>query len=94
MLKIRGPQIKAARNLLGWSVRDLARHAAMDIADVQDVEEGTVQKRGFKNAEIIQVTLEGAGIEFIDDVGVQFRPKGLEGMVVDRAGPATNGSLT
>jgi hypothetical protein len=52
----------------------------MDTADVQDVEDGTLQKRRFKNAEIIQATLEGAGIEFIDDVGVQFRPKGLEGM--------------
>jgi hypothetical protein len=80
---IKGPQIKAARALLGWRVRDLGRHAAMDTADVQDVEDGTLQKRRFKNAEIIQATLEGAGIEFIDDVGVQFRPKGLEGMADD-----------
>lgn len=87
---IRGPQIKAARALLGWSVRDLARHASMDIADVQDVEDGTSQNWRFKNAEVIKATLEGAGIEFIDDVGVRFRPKGLEGMVVSEH-PETSG---
>ena len=30
---ITGAQIKAARVLLGWSVRDLARRAAIEIAE-------------------------------------------------------------
>ena len=38
---ITGAQIKAARVLLGWSVRDLARRAAIEIADVQDVEDAS-----------------------------------------------------
>ena len=36
---ITGAQIKAARMLLGWSVPDLARRAAMNIADTQELEE-------------------------------------------------------
>jgi hypothetical protein len=34
---ITGAQIKAARMLLGWSVPDLARRAAMNIADTQEL---------------------------------------------------------
>jgi predicted DNA-binding ribbon-helix-helix protein len=35
---ITGPQIQAARMLLGWSVPDLARRAAKNIAETQELE--------------------------------------------------------
>jgi transcriptional regulator with XRE-family HTH domain len=73
---ITGPQIKAARALLGWSVPDLARRAGMEIAEIQEIENARRRpKRKLNNAEVIQATLEDAGIELIDSVGVQFRPK-------------------
>jgi hypothetical protein len=59
---ITGPQIKAARALLGWSVPDLARRASIEIAEIQDIENVTrPPKRRLSNAEIIQATLEDAG---------------------------------
>jgi transcriptional regulator with XRE-family HTH domain len=93
---ITGPQIEAARRLLRWSVSDLARRAGMEIADVQDIENATRSpKWRLQDLAIIRATLEDVGMEFIDAVGVHFRPPGLEGgIVIDRARPATNGSLT
>jgi transcriptional regulator with XRE-family HTH domain len=69
---ITGAQIKAARVLLGWSVRDLARRSAIEIADVQDVEEEL--KPAQRHVGAIQGALEDAGITFIDSVGVELRP--------------------
>jgi hypothetical protein len=70
---ITGHQIKAARALLGWSVRDLARRAAIDIAETQELEDaGRLPKRRLKDLEIIQAILEDAGIMFIDSVGVRL----------------------
>jgi len=72
---VTGAQIKAARALLGWSVRDLARHAAITIADVQEVENATeLPRRRLVDAIAIQRALEEGGIKFIDSVGVQFPP--------------------
>ena len=72
---ITGSQIKAARLLLGWSVPDLARRAAMNVADTQQLEE-TVKRprRRLKDLAIIQAILEDVGIEFIDSIGVQLWP--------------------
>ena len=67
-----GPQIKAARVLLGWSVRDLARRAAIEIADVQDIENAPEPPK--RHMETIRAALEDAGIQFIDSVGVELRP--------------------
>jgi transcriptional regulator with XRE-family HTH domain len=76
---ISGPQIKAARALLRWSIRDLARRTGMDIADVQDLENTTKgPDRRHNDLAVIQAILEEAGIEFIDSVGVQLRPPDLE----------------
>jgi hypothetical protein len=55
-----GPQIKAARALLGWSVRDLARRAAIEISDVQDAEDASRPKE--RHVTSIRVALEDAGI--------------------------------
>ena len=72
---------------------DLARRAGMEIANVQDIENATRSpKWRLQDLAIIRATLEDVGMEFIDAVGVHFRPPGL-GMVIDRPRPA-NGSLT
>ena len=72
---ITGSQIKAARMLLGWSVPDLARRAAMHIADAQELEETAKRpRRRLKDLAIIQAILEDVGIEFIDSIGVQLWP--------------------
>jgi hypothetical protein len=92
---ITGPQIAAARGLLRWSVLDLAQHAGLDVTVIQELEsDSEVPYRQRNNLALIQTLLEEAGIKFIDSVGVQFQPPGLEGMVVDGGGPSTNRSLT
>ncbi len=78
---ITGPQIQAARTLLGWSVRDLARRTGLDIAGIQELESvAKVPYRRRDDLALVQTILEEAGIEFIDSVGVQFRPPDLEGI--------------
>ncbi len=75
---ITGPQIQAARTLLGWSVRDLARRTGLDIAGIQELETlAKVPNRSRNDLGLIQAILEEAGIAFIDSVGVQFRPPDL-----------------
>ena len=44
---ITGPQIKAARTLLGWRIPDLTRRTGIDIADIQELET-MAEKAGFK----------------------------------------------
>ena len=76
---ITGPQIQAARKLLGWSIRDLARRTGLDIAGIQVLESvAKVPNRRRNDLALIQAILEEAGIEFIDSGGVQFRPPHLE----------------
>ena len=75
---ITGPQIQAARTLLGWSIPDLARRTGISIADIQEAESGAKPpNRRLDDLALIQTILEGAGIEFIESVGVQFRPLDL-----------------
>jgi hypothetical protein len=76
---ITGAQITASRALLGWSMRDLARHAALEIADVQEAEKLVkMPKRRLTDMLAIQHALQDAGIEFIDSVGVQLLPAELK----------------
>jgi hypothetical protein len=72
---INGPQITAARALLGWSIPDLARRTGIDIANIQEAETAAKPpSRHLRDLELIQAILADAGIKFIDSVGVQFRP--------------------
>lgn len=75
---VSGAQIRAARALLGWSVRDLARRAVVSIATVNLIEDATglpSTTRGQLDA--IQSTLEAEGIEFLNGEapGVRLRHK-------------------
>ena len=76
--KITGAQIRAARALIRWSAKDLARAASVGAATVSraEVEDGhpTITTA---NLRAMQVALEAAGVEFIHGsgggVGVRFR---------------------
>ena len=75
---ITGAQIAASRVLLGWSLRDLARRAGLDLARVQEAETSAkMRKRCLRDLAAIQQTLQDAGIKFIDAVGVQLLPREL-----------------
>ena len=85
---ITGAQITAGRALLGWSIRDLARHAALDIARVQEAETSVkMPRRRLPEVTAIQQALQDAGIEFIDSVGVQLLPGELMDKSGDRSPP-------
>ena len=75
---ITGPQITAARTLLGWSIPDLGRRTGISISDIQEAESATeLQSWRPSDLTLIQAILEEAGIEFIESVGVQLRPLDL-----------------
>jgi DNA-binding transcriptional regulator YiaG len=84
---ITGPQITAARTLLGWSIPDLARRTGINIADIQEAESGAkLPNRRLDDLALIQTILEEAGIEFIESVGVQFRPLELNSIMIGDRG--------
>jgi hypothetical protein len=73
-----GPQCRAARGLLGWSVAQLAQAAGVAWRTIQRAEasEG-VPRMHIATLEKIQAALEAAGVEFIQrsnsGVGVRLR---------------------
>lgn len=65
-------QLRAARALAGWSARELAERAGVDITTVQRMERHDGQVRGnAATVEKILSALEASGIEFINDDGRQ-----------------------
>lgn len=59
-------QIKAARALLGWTVRDLAANAELGFSTLVRLEQAKGVPGGHvKTLEAVKNTLEKAGIEFI-----------------------------
>jgi transcriptional regulator with XRE-family HTH domain len=75
---ISGAQVRAARAMLGWSVRDLARRASVSIAAVQLIEEATGLPSTIREQlDAVQATLQGGGIEFLDGAapGLRLHPK-------------------
>ena len=79
-MTISGAQVRAARGLLGWTVRDLARRAIVSIANVHTIEESRpVPSDMTAKLAALQETLEAVGIEFTDGnaPGVRLRPGAL-----------------
>lgn len=75
---ISGAQVRAARALVGWTVRELAQRAVVSIATVNMIEDaGGLPSTAAANIAAIQATLEAAGIEFLggDAPGVRLHPK-------------------
>ncbi len=60
-------QCKMARVAVGWGVRDLAREASVSTDTVARLERGETLKQSTIDA--IRVTLEAAGVEFIEENG-------------------------
>ncbi len=78
---ISGPQVRAARALLGWTAKDLAQKANIGVSTVQRMENsGGVPNVHAANLASIQSALENAGIEFTEEdesggIGVRLRKK-------------------
>jgi transcriptional regulator with XRE-family HTH domain len=77
---ITGAQVRAARALLGWTAKELARKANIGISTVQRIENAA----GPPNVQVanlasIQATLEAAGIEFTngDAPGIRMRARAI-----------------
>ena len=76
---ISGTQIRAARDLLGWTVRDLAGRAVVSVSTVNLIENAKgLPSTTRKQVEAVRATLKEAGIEFLegDAPGVRLYPKG------------------
>jgi transcriptional regulator with XRE-family HTH domain len=73
---ISAAQIRAARGLLGWTPRELARRAILSDATVYALEHVVGLAANVDALAGVQATLEAAGIEFLDDSdapGVRLR---------------------
>ncbi len=65
---ITAEQIRGARAMLRWSARRLAEEAGLSWPTIQRMEAATGVPGGLsRNLELIQKTLEAAGIIFIDE---------------------------
>jgi predicted transcriptional regulator len=71
----REKQVKAARCLLGWSQRDLARRARVGLSTVADFERGA-RDPIHNNVAAIMRALEEGGIKFVPN-GVLMREAGV-----------------
>jgi transcriptional regulator with XRE-family HTH domain len=67
---ITGPQIRAARGLLGWSRAELSRQSGISASAIHRFENGHHDSRE-RTLAAIQTALVKAGVEFIGLVGVQ-----------------------
>lgn len=65
-------QIKAARALLDWTQADLAKTSGLHLNVINNIERGTTNPRK-GTLEKIQSTLEGQGILFIGNRGVELK---------------------
>lgn len=70
---MRGPQVRAARELLGMSQQDLAARADMSVSTVRDIENGTGDPRR-SSIEAIEDFLISQGIRFVQTPGVIGMP--------------------
>jgi transcriptional regulator with XRE-family HTH domain len=68
---ITGPQIRAARGLLGWSRAELSRQSGVSASAIGRFENGRHDSRESTLA-AIETTLAEGGVEFIGSVGVQL----------------------
>jgi transcriptional regulator with XRE-family HTH domain len=71
-------QIKAARTILGWGVRDLARKTELASGTITRIEGGKEAMSG--SLRKIRQVLEEAGIDFPDEYTLSYR------RMVDMAG--------
>ncbi len=74
---ISGAQIRAARALLGWTQNRLAISSGVSHPTIQRMESSGTGRSAAGNVQKVEITLEAAGIEFIEEngggIGVRFR---------------------
>jgi ribosome-binding protein aMBF1 (putative translation factor) len=70
---ISGGQVKAARQLLGWSPKQLADKARLSRSSVLVCESGEKRQYGWI-VEAIECALESAGVQFLEGATPQIRP--------------------
>jgi transcriptional regulator with XRE-family HTH domain len=73
---ILGPQVRAARLLLGWSQAQLSSATDISIHTIQKFEKGLTKPQA-RTVSAMRDALELAGIDFMDSVGVHLRPDKL-----------------
>jgi len=66
------PQIKAARALLSWTQRDLAKISGVSLAAIAQIESGAGNPRA-ETLVMLQHAFEKYDVEFSDDPGVRIR---------------------
>lgn len=74
---ITGPQIRAARSLIGWTQEELAAEAGVSVDSVKRAERSTSDPRS-STLEAIRLAVEKAGVIFLeagDDGGSGVRFK-------------------
>lgn len=71
-----GKQIRAARVLAGWDIKDLAPRAGLSVTAVQNIETGAIPKPS--TIERIVKAFSDGGIEFTDNQGVRCKPQGVD----------------
>ena len=65
---ITAEQIRGARGMLRWSAKNLADRSGLGAATIQRMEAASgVPTSSARNVEIVQRTLEDAGIEFTEE---------------------------
>jgi transcriptional regulator with XRE-family HTH domain len=69
---ITGPQVRAARGLLGWSRAKLSRQSSVSASAIQRFENGRHDPRD-STLGAIEATLVEGGVTFIGTIGVQLR---------------------
>lgn len=78
---ITGPQIRAARGLLGWSAREAAERSGLSLPTIQRLERdaGVSPKAQARTLADLKRAFEEAGVEFIgapdNDPGVVLKTK-------------------
>lgn len=75
---ISGAQVQAARALLGWTTRDLAKRAVVSISTVNMMEGADgLPSTSREHVAAVEATLEAMGIEFLngDAPGVRLHLK-------------------
>ena len=74
---ITGAQVRAARALLGWTARSLAKKAIVPEHSLEWIEgAGKITSKDRDTLDALQATLESGGVEFIGSIGVQLKPDG------------------
>jgi transcriptional regulator with XRE-family HTH domain len=80
---ITGPQIRAARGLLGWSRAELSRQSGISASAIHRFENGHHDSRESTLA-AIQTALMKAGVELIGLVGVQLQANKVDQRIITR----------